>query len=82
MPDPALRSRDPGLVLLRGIGRFRHLAELARLVLGDPDADRVARSVVVLGQPVQGLSSEMFQNHLTFELDAVGPELRNGLPSN
>ena len=55
------------------------LVEGAGLVLGDPDADQVARDLVALGEPVQGLAGEILLRHLALELDWIAAVLAHGL---
>src|SRR6516162_769821 len=52
--------------------------ELPGLQLSYPDADQIARQVVLFRQSMQGLAGQIRLRHLALELDAVGTMLRHG----
>src|SRR5215204_4082563 len=58
--------------MVREQGRgFDVRIELAALELGDPDADQVAREVVLARQPVEGRASGVLLHDLLLEREAV-----------
>ena len=71
--DQTLQSGDAHLILLQELSGLHILVEGARLVLGDPDPDQVARKVVAQGKSAQRLSREIRLNDLPLEGHAVRP---------
>jgi hypothetical protein len=58
--------------LLKEIGGFSVLVEFAGLILGDPDADQVARQLVPPPESMQAFARDVFLRNLALERDAVG----------
>src|SRR4051812_35344326 len=69
--DHPLERDDLGLVVPQQGGGFDVRIELAALWLGDPDADQVAREVVLARQPIEGRAGGVLLHDLLLEREAV-----------
>ena len=74
-----LKRRNLGFVFLDQIGGLSVVIEPAFLISADPDADQVARDVMLLRKAVQRLAGNELLRDLAFELNAVSAVLCHGL---